>query len=145
VLAHALTPQVNAADERPAVLPGTAEAAAAAREQAQARRAAAAEATQVREQMEATAASVTRAPTPTLAAAGLPTRDELVNSGRAKIPELQLSLHAYDPNPARRFVFINGQRAHEGDAVASGVVLESITRDGVILSSGGQRFALPVQ
>ena len=133
----------NPLDSRPAILPETPEAAAAARDRVEARRAAAQRSALVHEQLEATAAA--RNSAPTVRAAGLPTRDDLVNSGRAKIPELQISLHAYDANPAKRFVFINGQRAHEGDAVANGVVLEAITRDGVILSASGQRFALPVQ
>lgn len=132
-------------DEAPAVLPGSPEAAKAAREHAQAQGAAAQEAARVQQQLQATATTATRAAALSVRTSGLPTRDELVNSGRARIPELQLSLHAYDPNPAKRFVFINGQRAHEGDAIANGVVLETITRDGAILSAGGQRFALPVQ
>lgn len=135
----------NPNDERPAVLPGTAEAAAAERERARAQRALEENAERVREQQQTTASAARRQNTVMARTSGLPTRDELVNSGRARIPELSLSLHAYDPDPARRFVFINGSRAREGDAVGGGVVLETITRDGVILSSGGQKFVLTVQ
>lgn len=138
------TVPANPADERPAVPAGTAEAAAAQREHARAQRAMEDEAARVREQLQATAAAAQRQSV-TAASSGLPTREELVNSGRARIPELTMSLHAFDSNPARRFIFINGQRAHEGDAVGGGVVLEAITRDGAILSLGGQRFMLPVQ
>ncbi len=137
----------NPLDSRPAVMPGTPEATAAARTRSEARRSAEELAARVRQQVEETASATDRLPNaiPTLNASGLPTRDELVNSGRAKIPELKISLHAYDPNPAKRFIFINGQRAREGDSLVSGVLLEAITRDGAIMSVAGQRFALPVQ
>ena len=137
----------NPLDSRPAIMPGTAEAAAAAETREEARRAASEQAALVQQQVQASAAtaSAARSTLGSVRAMGLPTRDEIVNSGRARVPDLQLSLHAYDPNPAKRFVFINGQRAREGDSLPNGVTLESIVRDGIILSVGGQRFVMPVQ
>ena len=44
---------------------------------------------------------------------------------------------------AERTVFINGHRYNEGDTTAEGASIEEITRDGVIMSSGGNRFLLP--
>ncbi len=138
----------NPEDERPAVLPGSAAAAVAERERARARREAQQQAALVREQTAATVAApaaARRAATATARGSGLPTRDELVNSGRARIPELTLSLHVWDADAKRRFVFINGARAREGDSLGNGIAIDSITPDGVILSSGGQKFVLMVQ
>lgn len=44
------------------------------------------------------------------------TRDDLLAAGDA-VPETQVSLHVYDADPGKRFVFLNGQRLREGDAL----------------------------
>ena len=72
---------------------------------------------------------------------GLPTMQDL-NAGGAGIPELRLSLHAYDPNPANRYVLLNSARLREGEATAEGVRLERITEFGAVLSWRGRRFTL---
>jgi general secretion pathway protein B len=75
---------------------------------------------------------------------GLPDRDTLVNNGNP-VPEVKLSLHAYDRNAAARFVFLNGQRSREGDTLANGLRVEEIRQDGTILSFRGSRFLVPIQ
>lgn len=74
---------------------------------------------------------------------GLPTAAQLVADGRLPGPELALELHVYSNGPQSRFVIINGRRYNEGAALNEGPTVESITPDGVILSSRGTRFHLP--
>lgn len=72
----------------------------------------------------------------------LPTIEQAVGEGKLNIPMLNLDLHVYSDNPANRFVVINSHRYREGDKLAEGPVVESITADGVILDSQGLRFTL---
>ncbi len=67
----------------------------------------------------------------------------LTAAEREGLPPLRLSMHVYDPDPAARFVLIDGHRLREGDAVADGVVVDSIRPDGVALERRGRRFLLP--
>jgi general secretion pathway protein B len=76
--------------------------------------------------------------------AGLPDRAALVAAGTA-VPEVKVSLHAWDRDPAARFVFVDGARAGEGTLLPSGVRVEQITQDGTVLSYRGSRFLVPIQ
>lgn len=76
---------------------------------------------------------------------GVPSRDDLVAAGQGAIPEANLSLHVYDRNPAARFVFINGQRAREGEVLQNGLRIDEIRADGTVLSFRGARFLVPIQ
>jgi general secretion pathway protein B len=76
---------------------------------------------------------------------GVPSRDDLVAAGQAGIPEASVSLHVYDKSPAARFVFVNGQRAREGDVLANGIRVDEIRADGAVLSFRGARFLVPIQ
>ena len=69
-----------------------------------------------------------------------PTADEL--TARGSLPELRLELHVWSNKPQERFVFVNGRRYREGETTAEGATLEEITRDGVVMSAGGNRFLL---
>lgn len=69
----------------------------------------------------------------------LPSRDDLVQEG-VPVPEIAMSLHVFDPVPAQRFAFVNGSRVQEGDALPSGLVVESITPQGVVFAWRGRRF-----
>jgi general secretion pathway protein B len=71
----------------------------------------------------------------------LPTADDLVASGG--IPALNLQLHVYSTRPQERFVFINGHKYREGDALQEGPVVDAITTEGVVLEFRGNRFLLP--
>ena len=75
---------------------------------------------------------------------GLPTREDLVGRGQ-QIPEANLSLHVFDAVPAKRFVFVNGQRGGEGETLPNGLRIEEIIGDGAILSWNGTRFLVPIQ
>lgn len=84
---------------------------------------------------------------PTAAGGGVAsaaTRESLLARGQ-QVPEAALSLHVYDPVPSRRFVFVNGQRAVEGDTLPDGLRVEQIVPEGVILDWNGNRFLVPLQ
>jgi general secretion pathway protein B len=80
-------------------------------------------------------------PAATGANPNLPTADDM--AARGSFPEMKLELHVYSNRATERIVFINGHRYKEGDTTAEGASIEEITRDGVIMSSGGNRFLLP--
>ena len=68
---------------------------------------------------------------------------ELAPATRQQLPQLTVSGASYSADPAFRMVIVNGQVAREGDAVANGVVLESIAQRQVVLRGLGQRWAVP--
>ncbi|MBL8201676.1 MAG: general secretion pathway protein GspB [Chromatiales bacterium] len=72
----------------------------------------------------------------------LPTAEQLMGSGALNIPILNLDLHVYNASPAGRFVVINSRKYKEGSQLTEGPTVETITSDGVILSSQGRRFTL---
>ncbi len=61
---------------------------------------------------------------------------------REQLPPLRLSMHVYDPDPAARFVLIDGHRLRQGESVAQDVVVDTIRTDGVVLDIRGRRFLL---
>lgn len=75
----------------------------------------------------------------------LPTIGEIDLSGQPALPDLHLDVHVFATNPADRFVYINMQKYREGSALADGLTLERIRRDGVVLNYHGLRFVLPRQ
>lgn len=77
------------------------------------------------------------------ATANLPAREDLVLDGIA-VPEVSMSLHVFDPDPGRRFAFINGSRVQEGDSLPNNLRVEAIAPEGVILSWQGRRFLAPL-
>jgi general secretion pathway protein B len=76
--------------------------------------------------------------------ASLPRAADLIAQGVA-LPALKLELHVYSDVPSERFVFINGTRYQEGQAVEDGPVVKSITPDGAVLAEQGSEFFLPVE
>jgi general secretion pathway protein B len=75
----------------------------------------------------------------------VPSLDTLPPQATAGLPQLNLDLHIYSPDPAQRAAFVNGRRYREGDTMPEGVEVLAITRDGVVLRHRGQRFLLPRQ
>jgi general secretion pathway protein B len=71
----------------------------------------------------------------------LPSRDEVLAQG-TQLPDLRLDLHVFDPNPAKRFVFINMRRLREGESLPEGVRVDSITQTGAKLTYRGTQFLL---
>jgi general secretion pathway protein B len=70
--------------------------------------------------------------------------DELGPDVRSTLPAMTFSFHVYSSDPRNRTIIINNQRMREGDAVSSGIVLERITEDGVILATEQHRIHINV-
>ena len=75
----------------------------------------------------------------------LPTIGEIDLSSQPPLPELHLDVHVFAAKPADRFVYIDMRKYREGAALADGLTLERIRRDGVVLNYHGLRFVLPRQ
>jgi len=69
---------------------------------------------------------------------------QLPESTQQALPAINIAGHIYAEAPASRMVMINGRITHEGDAIASGLTLEAITPDGIILMFRGTRFHMSV-
>jgi hypothetical protein len=74
---------------------------------------------------------------------GIPLYQDMAVVPGANLPNLRLDLHVYAAKPQDRFALINMHKMHEGDSLADGVRVESITPDGVVMSHNGSRFLLP--
>jgi len=71
-----------------------------------------------------------------------PTIDKLPASASTQLPQLHLDMLVYATRASDRFVLVNMQRLHEGDATREGVRVETITPTGVVMSFRGTRFLL---
>lgn len=76
-------------------------------------------------------------------AGSLPLYAQIAAEPGSTLPRLHLDLHVYSPLPSKRFVMINMQKLHQGDALADGVSVVKIRPDGVVLSYQGREFLLP--
>jgi general secretion pathway protein B len=63
---------------------------------------------------------------------------------RKALPPLKISMHLWNPDPAQRFVIIDGNRLREGDRVGD-AVLTAIVADGVVLDWNGRKLKLPIR
>jgi hypothetical protein len=63
---------------------------------------------------------------------------------RKALPPLQLSMHMWDPDPAKRFVILDGERHVEGDSVGP-MQIERIDADGVLFDWQGRAVRLPLR
>ena len=68
---------------------------------------------------------------------------ELDAGSRKALPPLKLSMHLWNPDPARRFVILDGRRLGEGDRVGDASIVR-IERDGVVLEWHGRGIRVPV-
>ena len=71
----------------------------------------------------------------------VPSRDEVLAQG-TQLPDLRLDLHVYDPDPAKRFVFLNMRKLREGESLPDGVRVDSITPDGRAPTYRGTQFTM---
>lgn len=69
---------------------------------------------------------------------------DLSPAERRLLPPLRLSMHLWNPDPARRFVILDGNRLGEGDRTDD-VIVSAITADGVVLDWRGRRLKLPIR
>jgi hypothetical protein len=75
--------------------------------------------------------------------AAIPRMEQLPLSVLRDLPELVISVHAYDPDPAKRFVRLNRAKRKAGDRVAKDLWLRNVTPEGVILRYRDTDFILP--
>ncbi len=68
---------------------------------------------------------------------------ELPLSFQKSIPDLMFNSHIYGSEPSARRVMINNNYLRRGDTF-SGIKVEDITEDGVVLSKHGQRFRVGI-
>lgn len=68
---------------------------------------------------------------------------ELPLSFQKSIPDLTFNSHIYASEPSARRVMINNNYLRRGDSF-SGLKVENITEDGVVLSKQGQRFRVGI-
>ena len=61
-----------------------------------------------------------------------------------QIPNLTFSSHIHSSTPSLRMVGINKRTYHEGDTIAQGLTLVSITEDGVVLAYLHYKFTVPL-
>ena len=59
------------------------------------------------------------------------------------LPDLHIDIHVHSKVPEERFVFINMKKYNEGDILAEGPFLSSITEEGAILIQQDITFLLP--
>lgn len=59
--------------------------------------------------------------------------------------ELTIDAHVHSPQPERRFVLVAGHSYREGEFIATGVRLEEITANGIIVSEEGRLFSVPLR
>ncbi|MFC1605363.1 general secretion pathway protein GspB [Pseudomonadota bacterium] len=65
---------------------------------------------------------------------------ELPQELRNRLDLPRLDLHAYSEEPQNRFILVNLKKYREGERLESGLVLEEILPDGMVMSYRGERF-----
>ena len=73
---------------------------------------------------------------------GLKNYADAASTPESHMPALRVDLHVYAAKPEERFVLINMHRLREGESLADGVRVESITPEGVVVSYQGAKFIL---
>ena len=63
---------------------------------------------------------------------------------RKALPPLQLSMHMWDPDPAKRFVILDGERYSEGDSIGP-MQIRRIDASGVLFDWQGRAVRLPLR
>lgn len=64
----------------------------------------------------------------------VPRLSEMPEAFRRTFPKLHFEVHAYDDDPAKRFVMLNGRRYRENETLSEGLLISEITPAGVIFS-----------
>jgi general secretion pathway protein B len=70
---------------------------------------------------------------------------EMPAAYREQFPVRTLGVHVYDPDPAKRWIMVDGQRYREGGTLASGPQIVEIVEGGVIFDYQGARVLLPIR
>jgi general secretion pathway protein B len=59
---------------------------------------------------------------------------------RQALPPFSMTVHVYDEEPARRFVYVNGSKVREGELTRDGFFVEQVLADGAIVRYDDHRF-----
>ena len=59
-----------------------------------------------------------------------------------KVPDITINIHVHDPDASRRFVLINMKKYIEGDTIRGGLVIDTITENGLLLEYNGEQFRI---
>jgi general secretion pathway protein B len=65
---------------------------------------------------------------------------ELSQDFRNRLDLPRLDVHVYSEEPQKRFILVNLEKYREGERLASGLVLEEVLPDGMVMSYQGKRF-----
>jgi general secretion pathway protein B len=65
---------------------------------------------------------------------------ELPREFRNRLDLPRLDVHVYSEEPRKRFILVNLEKYREGERLASGLLLEEILPDGMVMSYQGERF-----
>jgi general secretion pathway protein B len=65
---------------------------------------------------------------------------ELPQEFRNRLDLPRLDVHVYSEEPLRRFILVNQEKYREGEKLPSGMRLEEILPDGIVMSYEGERF-----
>lgn len=72
--------------------------------------------------------------------AGLQNWFELPPAFRSQLDLPRLDVHVYSEDPQQRFILVNLEKFREGETLESGMLLEEILPDGMVMSFRGERF-----
>lgn len=81
---------------------------------------------------------------PSLDIGSVPHLSEMPRLVQQAIPEMSFAGHVYSSNAEQRSVIINGRSMEEGDTLISDLVVEQITRKGIIFNYQGQLFRMEI-
>jgi general secretion pathway protein B len=93
----------------------------------------------------ATPAAVQHAAVAPVREADAPPLSTMPADFRQAVPAIGVSVHVYAQQPTARWVLIDGRRVQEGQDAATGVRLERITPNGMVLVFRGESFFLRVR
>lgn len=72
----------------------------------------------------------------------IPLFSELPSEMRQRIPPIKVNVYAYSSVPREQFVIVGMVKYRPGDEIGSGLMLEEVTREGIVLRFEGQPFRL---
>ena len=70
----------------------------------------------------------------------IPLLVEMPQQLQQSLPPIRVDVHVHASKAENRFVMINLRRYREGDEVAPGLILERITKEGMVLKFRGEQF-----
>lgn len=73
----------------------------------------------------------------------IPLFSELPSELRRRIPPIKINVHAYSQLPQEQFIIVGTVKYRPGEQIGNELVLEEVTRDGLVLRFQDQPFRLP--